>query len=262
MTQLIDQLASSTKHLLLRCLPYPLLHRLKKRHYQSVLKNFCEAEEPDLSIVKRLVKTGMTVFDVGANIGVYTRFLSQYVGPEGMVFSFEPVPPTFSYLQAGVNALSLSNVQLNQVALSDSQGIRKMVVPHYADGGSNFYQARLSRAADDGKNLSFDVRTDTLDSMWRNISRKVSFMKIDVEGAEYSCLSGATELLKTDLPMLLIEVAGSFEIPGSSAARLKELLATFGYMPYINQNGNLAQWTSGLTEVNYFFLTDQHVRQL
>ena len=82
----------------LRYLPEPLLQSIKARHYARMLRSFTIDQEPDLKLVQHLVKPGDTVLDVGANFGVYTRVLSQLVGPAGRVISVEPVPQTFSIL--------------------------------------------------------------------------------------------------------------------------------------------------------------------
>ena len=139
----LQSIAQSVKQCALRVLPEAILSAPKKRHYRKVVSEFLESEEPDLQMVRKLVRPDASVFDVGANIGVYTRFLSQYVGAKGSVDSFEPIPPTFRFLESNVRALGFSNVRVHRLALSDCPGVQTMTVPTYSGGGNNFYQASL-----------------------------------------------------------------------------------------------------------------------
>jgi len=61
---------------------------LRERHY---IEGCFERETTKL--FKRVVKRGMTVFDIGAGIGYYTLLASSLVGPQGKVFAFEPQHP-------------------------------------------------------------------------------------------------------------------------------------------------------------------------
>ena len=98
------------KHLALQYLPDRLLKVARAFHYRNSLKQYDIDAEPDLHACRSILKTGDTVLDVGANIGVYTKFCSEFVGPSGRVISLEPVPETYSYLVGNVRALKLENV--------------------------------------------------------------------------------------------------------------------------------------------------------
>lgn len=63
------------------------------------------------ALLRQLIQPGMTVVDVGANIGIYTRFFSGLAGVSGRVHAFEPAPSNFERLQE--NAEHLANVSLN-----------------------------------------------------------------------------------------------------------------------------------------------------
>lgn len=247
------------KSVVLRYLPDQLLFSLKKRHYRTVLYSFDESEEPDLAAVKRLVKPGDTVFDIGANIGVYTRFLSSYVGTSGRVESFEPIPPTYRFLSSNIDSLGLQNVRAHCLALCDRKGSQTMLVPQYGDGGgTNFYQASLIRSDESsGDSLRFEVTTDTLDNFWRGNHSKVSFIKIDVEGAEFTLLSNASELLESERPALLVEISGELASDDSSSGKVRRLLEQKGYLPFFCVDGRLDPWHSGARSLNYFFLTER-----
>jgi len=98
-------------HRLLKDPSYVLVHyNLNLRHGFSiffrsdihdrneVIRNSM-SESAEKSLVTHLVKPGMTVFDVGANIGNYSLLLSELVGNTGKVYAFEPTTSTFETLQ-------------------------------------------------------------------------------------------------------------------------------------------------------------------
>jgi len=255
-------LMTSLKSFALRILPERLLSLFKRAHYRNVVAHFQEKDEPDMLYVRKLVDPGDLVFDIGANIGVYTRFLSEFVGAGGKVHSFEPIPPTFDYLRSNVRGLRLRNVELHAVALSDSSGSETMCVPTYETGGNNFYQASLLRASDASGFLEFEVRTQTLDEIWHDIGKKLSFAKIDVEGAELSCIHGARDCLASDRPALLIEISGNMTDELSAAAELKGVLGDLGYRAYYLSDQALKPWEPGVKSVNYFFLSAPHEKKL
>jgi len=56
-------------------------------------------DHAERKIIRAHVKKGMTALDIGANIGVYTKFIAQLVDKKGKVFAFEPDPRNFSHLK-------------------------------------------------------------------------------------------------------------------------------------------------------------------
>src|SRR2546427_1905095 len=95
------------KRLLPDLLPPPVLRWVKRKYYARAVQSFWEADTEPL---KYLVKSGDVVLDIGANIGDYTRVLSQMVGRGGSVYSLEPIPQTFDLLSAVIQQLRLENV--------------------------------------------------------------------------------------------------------------------------------------------------------
>src|SRR5215471_2097686 len=69
-----------------------------------------DSEVKEQLLVRSLVKPGMTVFDIGANVGKYTKLFSQLVGPRGRVFAFEPDPESASKVRELAKRDELANV--------------------------------------------------------------------------------------------------------------------------------------------------------
>ena len=227
----------SLRQIALNYLPKSALRFVRSVHYQYQLKHYPVATEPDLEGCKALLQPGDTVLDIGANIGVYTRFCSQFVGPSGQVHSLEPMPETFSYLTGNVRAIGLKNVTCYNLAASDKdQTHARMSMPEYTTGGANIYEARLS---DDG---NIPVKTARLDTLFPHLTPRL--IKCDVEGHELACINGALDLIARSHPCCLIEV---------SKAETFDLFASLHYDAYIWTNGAFRRSTPADRVPNYFF---------
>ena len=184
----------------------------------------------------RLIRRGDTVFDVGANFGVFTVLFSDLVGPQGSVYSFEPVPPTFSRLSDRVRREArFSNVTTNAVACSHERGTVQISVP-----GGDFGQASMRSHgsgswANGSATETFSVPTIRLDDyVAEHRLSRLDFIKCDAEGAELLILKGATGTLKQFEPLLHLEVCGAWIRDfGYGPADLVDSLEQAGYSEFL-----------------------------
>lgn len=176
-----------------------------KRFYfgRQIDKNRFETDEPEYSILSEFVKPGDWVVDVGANIGHYTKKLSELVETNGRVFAFEPIPSTFNLLCANVQKFLFNNVTLINSAASNKTSIVEMVIPYLPTGLKNYYQSTISFS--DKKGDSVSVLSLSLDSF--AIEGDVTLVKIDVEGHEKYVLDGMKDLIKKNSPVLIVETS-------------------------------------------------------
>lgn len=239
-----------------------------KSYYFGKLKLYAQSDEVaegerDLEVVRHIVQPGDTVFDVGANFGYHTLFLSKFVGDQGEVYSVEPIPLTFEILSNGVRKLPLMNVRLFNCGISDKEGSGIMEIPTYDSGGENFYQARIIK--DKKSEPSFrdcEVVLKTLDSFLPSIKKSIDFIKIDVEGHELQAIMGANQLIERFRPPMLIEVSGDPDQIGTPASELFNLLSRNGYSPYWYKGAALIERNHGDKSINYFFLTNEQFRDI
>ena len=138
------------------------------------------------TLLRTIIRTGMCVVDGGANIGVYTRFLSALAGDSGHVHSFEPAPYNFKRLQQNVG--KLPNVSLNQCALGETSGS----VGLYYSKDLNV-DHRTYESGDGRERISVPVTS--LDNYFP-AGKRVDLIKLDVQGYELSVLRGAERVLK------------------------------------------------------------------
>jgi len=250
------------KTLGLRYLPRPLVAVAKRYHYRRVVAATTMDDEPEFAVVRGLVRPGDRVLDIGANIGVYSKILSQLVGASGQVLAFEPVPMTYGFLSFTIRQLQMTNVKAFNVALSDKSGQAVMEVPQFEQGVDNYYMARIMAGAPDSTLQHALIRCERLDDVLKTESTPIAFMKIDVEGHELECIQGAVATIEQSRPSLLIEVGGEPDESGSRAARLFAILRELGYQYYLYDGSRLRLRVPGDRSVNYFFLTAEHVAQL
>ena len=127
----MNHLNVALKKYISRILPDNVIQMLKKLYYPIKLKLANEDYEADLRVLKYLVDSGDFVLDIGANIGIYTKFMHELVGDSGCVYSIEPIPRTFEILCWNVKRLGLTRVKTINCAISDDDGIAKMEIPLY-----------------------------------------------------------------------------------------------------------------------------------
>ncbi len=147
----------------------------------------------------------MVVLDIGANEGLFTLFLARCVGPGGTVVSFEPSRRERRRLRINLWMNFLGNVRVEEFALSAQETKLNLYVVDTGETGCN----SLRPPAVQGPTHPIPVSSTTLDLyLRRNSLRRIDFMKIDVEGAEWSVLQGAVSALRTSpRPFMLIEVS-------------------------------------------------------
>jgi FkbM family methyltransferase len=171
------------------------------------------------------LRSGLTCFDVGANIGYYSLLFSKLVGPFGQVHGFEPCPNEFGRLQRNVFLNDMSNINLHQIALGDIKG--KIGITKWKKGG-------LTRVSSSNDDFFHEARSTTLDDFCK-IKKiyKINVIKVDIEGYEVKFLHGALETILRNKPTIVIELnPTALDIFGNNVLEIKEILCNMGYTLY------------------------------
>jgi FkbM family methyltransferase len=141
--------------------------------------------EPNLTrFMAETIRPGAFAVDVGANVGYFSLLMSRLVGRTGAVFSFEASPRTFARLRKNIELNDCSNVLAQNLAISDRNGEIALFDSRYGD--RNTGMATTIQAL--GGTTSTLVSCNTLTEALGPDLVKVSFIKIDVEGAELPIL--------------------------------------------------------------------------
>lgn len=156
-----------------------------------------EISEPLVTeLVKNEIKKGDVVLDIGANIGYYTLIFAKLVGEEGKVYAFEPDPNTFALLKKNIEVNKYQNVILEQKAVSNKTGKIKLYLSSYS------VDNRTYDSGDDRKCI--EIESIRLDDYFKNYDKKISMIKMDIQGAENTAVEGMTTLLEKNEKLRVI----------------------------------------------------------
>ncbi len=195
-------------------LPFSWQHELRRVFFhRQIRRRSFFTDEKEYALLDTFLRPGDWVLDLGANVGHYTKRMSDLVGQGGRVIAVEPMPDTFALLAANTRLFEHANVSLLNVAVSDKVAIVGIELPRFAEGLPNYYMARLT--SDPAKLAVMTLPIDAL-----ALQEKVRLAKIDVEGHELPALHGMRRLIERDRPILIVET-GDLEVV--------ELLHSMGY---------------------------------
>ena len=177
-----------------------------ERVSRAVIDGTYEAVET--AFVRRFVRRGMNVVDIGADIGWFTVNLATLVGPAGHVDAFEPREAIAHYLQRTVAENRFANVAIHRCALSAEDGYGVMLG---ADARDPDAAAEEPPAA-----VAQQLPLRRLDSV---VWGSVHLIKVDAAGAEKLVFDGADLILSRDRPLILSKIDGEklLRISGCSA---------------------------------------------
>ena len=164
--------------------------RIRERAWREKRKG-----EKEIKIIPNLLVNCNRAIDIGANVGVWSYWLSKYAK---QVESFEPNPKIFNVLKN----IKIKNVNSYNIALSNKSGSVDLLVPKGSKGFSN-QGASLSSIKVQGEHKRISIEAKCLDEY--NFL-DVDFIKIDVEGHEHEVIEGAQETIKKFKPTMVIEM--------------------------------------------------------
>jgi FkbM family methyltransferase len=177
------------------------LHPLKNgMGAPGLIYTFREDFEETISYcIHRFVKEGGKCFDIGTNIGIWSLLMSEICGETGRVYSFEPTPLTLKNLRENIELSGKTNITVIPTALGDEKGEVNIYTP--ADPG------RTSMAPETEGDVSNQVPVNRLDEVWEELGRpQISFVKMDVEGAEPLVLAGGGRFFQQCRPVVTSEI--------------------------------------------------------
>lgn len=167
----------------------------------------------DIDLIKSLVellsklKEKVIFYDVGANIGTHTVSLAKTFGNKISVRSFEAQRQIYYVLCGNVAINGLDNVHVHHAAVSDmSDNVMLIDLPDYNlpnnFGGLELMPAERTDNQYMTKTRSESVTTVTIDQF----NESVDFLKMDIEGMEYTALLGAKNTIETHRPICFVEM--------------------------------------------------------
>jgi FkbM family methyltransferase len=214
----------------------------KFRIFKDVIQGYNfedSSRNGEFALLRKLLKEDkLTVFDIGANLGVYVSTILNY-NPSTRVHCFEPVKFTYSKLESTIKSKwKNADVYLNNFGMGDKQEQRNINL-YWDDGGVNslyldHYHAELSI-----KELKHPVRQesiqiDTIDNYLKIIDiDTIDLVKIDVEGHESRCILGAKEtIIAGKIKRIQFEYSTFWRIAGYTLEETHDFLRSNGFSLY------------------------------
>jgi FkbM family methyltransferase len=185
-------------------------------------------DERDLNIVRfwnRALPPEPIIFDIGANIGLYTISAGRHAGQNGLVIGFEAHPATFRYLERNTARRSDFRIVVENLAVGAQTSEARI-----AFNAKNPGETHMSAGSETGDPV-FMVALD--DYCIQHSIPRIDYMKIDVEGYEANVLRGAASIIAAS-PDILIQT----EYEPRHLARygdptaVERLLADWNFQPY------------------------------
>jgi len=219
--------------------------------------------ERELQFLHKFVRPNDQVVDLGACTGLYSVPLARLVGANGKVFAFEPVPETFHLLKRVCTFLGVrGRTKLLNMAVGDVDSQVEISVPLREEGYFDPGLSHLSMR----KNLTDEKSADAfgrlkiirqkmikLDSMIDEFSN-LTFIKMDIEGAELKALRGMSTVVDQFRPSILMEYTIHFlKGMGEGAADFEDWLSLKRYSAF-QLVGDRLRHASRPLQTSYLFL--------
>jgi FkbM family methyltransferase len=157
-------------------------------------------EKDIIKYYRKILKKDLVVFDIGANIGIYSLIAANRIGINGRVYAFEPADIAYMSLVNNIELNKFDNISVNKMGVSDHTGTAIFNVCE--DDAYNSLGAKPMKEI---------VKTETIklvsidNFVATNNIRKIDVIKVDTEGAEYLVFKGAEKTLRRDMPTLFFE---------------------------------------------------------
>lgn len=188
---------------------------------------FGKRELDHKQMLARCVTPGMTVLDIGANIGYYAIMEALLVGPEGRIVAIEPADGNINLLKQNLELNQLNNVEVIQGAVSDASGEREI----FTSSMSNLHTFHPDGSA--AKHLDLEPLTVNTFTLGEVISRygHPDVMRMDVEGHEVEILGQIKDIVSAEepAPRVIFETHLSRYTPAHDFIPVLEGLFNFGY---------------------------------
>lgn len=214
-------------------LPYKIANKLYKSNFSLYLNLYFLYkrinERNEINLIKNVVKPGMRVVDIGANIGFYSLMFSDLVGSQGEVHCFEPEKNNF--LNLTNICKGRKNIILNNMAV----GKENRNINLYVSDDLNV--DHLTYATND-KRKELKIRCVSIDSYLKK-ENEIDFIKIDTQGFEYHVVQGMKNTLQKAKKIVLLSEFSKYDLEQAGSSHkdyLKYLKAVGLKVKYLERD--------------------------
>ncbi len=176
-------------------------------------------EEYETELFKKHINKGDVVLDIGAHIGYYTLIAARSVGNKGKVYAFEPDLKNFKLLKKNVEENKYKNVVLVNKAVTDISGEVNLFINRKNTGDHRIYDSG-------GKRKTIGIQAIRLDDFFKNKTKRIDLIKMDIQGSEALAFKGGLRLIKENRNIKILTEfwPHGLKLSGSSAQEYAKLL--------------------------------------
>jgi FkbM family methyltransferase len=208
-----------------------------------------EREVAETETIKRIVKPGMCILEIGANIGYYTILMGKLVGKNGKIYAYEPYPRSVDILTRNVRLNGLADiVEVHNLAVSSENTIKKL----YLGRASNVHS--LINYKTDGSNADYiEVKTKDIREILVSACRKFDLLRMDIEGHEREIFNRLGSDIEAFLPTRIffeIHPLGDIDPDPTFTKPLTNML-DLGYYPELVISSSHVDAKKRFDELNY-----------
>ena len=197
----------------------------------------CDVREREtLIILNRMLREGMTVLDVGANIGYYVLLEADLVGEHGFVYAVEPAPGNVQRLSHNVALNGLTHrVQILPLGIASHDGVMNLYLSDQCNLHT-FYPLDADAIDDHAPTTAAPttpVQMKTISELAATLPRAIDLIRMDIEGFEVEAIEGMASLLQGGVrPAILFEAhPQAYREPDHSLRGALLQLEQLGYSP-------------------------------
>jgi len=200
----------------------------------GILKNNPTFQYP--VFLKKIIKKGDAVIDIGANLGYYSRLFARWVGKTGRVYAIEPVEPVRNVLKKNTKKypwVEILPFALGQENKTIQLGNDTLKSRGFVASGSHFVMDFSNNPeAVENPEIVFQAEMRKGSELFENITQ-LDFIKCDVEGYEMVIIPEIKKIITKFYPTILIETGGDNRL------KIKDIMIEMGYLAFVLENRKL-----------------------
>ena len=212
-------------------------------------------QHKDLALlIKKYVKKGDTVLDLGANVGKVSLLLARQVGDTGKVYSFEPEEENFNLLKKNIEINNFKNTIPLRYAITDRSGKLSLKISD---------TCTTHRVSINTSDKIQEIECTSIDEYFKN--QKIDFMKIDVEGSEPQVIQGMKNTIKNNPRLKFIIEYNARVLESLNIDKIKyvDSLTSCGFQIFDTmRDSSKLLLTTSVDLANYYNVDDPHITNL
>jgi FkbM family methyltransferase len=190
-------------------------------------------EEYTDAVLRSIVRPGMHILEIGANVGVFTLLMAHRTGTNGSVLSFECDPDLAQIVRDNLEINGLANIgTVDERAVSDHIGTMRFFSAVHHRGNGTLIEGLEQIPRMNAERREIEVQSTTIDEILKERNRSFDLVKIDAEGAETAILRGGSTLFADrGKPLrVIIEFAPAFiSSAGDDPATYLDRFESYGF---------------------------------